>query len=166
MRKLTSLACSLAVAAALVASAGAAALDNGTLSVDQGRGVVKLDLRGSVLGRIGSGTLRVTDYTPRDPFAEVVLGRKVIAERLGPRTLLYTGQGLRFRMVGGAFRIVVRGAGIDVSAVGRGVVSLEGGRRADELTGLYSVTGADCGLEPVLCTPLPDEPVRFTLGSP
>ena len=165
MRKLILLACSLS-AAVVAATAGAVEPNNGTLSIDQGRGVVMLDLRGSVLGRLGNGTLRVTDQTPRDPFGEIVFGRKIVEERVGPRTMLYRGQGLRFRMLGGGYRIVVRGSGIAVSAVGRGVVSLDGERRGDETTGIYSLTGADCWVEPTLCTPLPDELERFVLGKP
>lgn len=165
MRTLTLLACSL-IATVVVASSGAAEPNTGTLSVDQGRGVVMLDLRGSVLGRLGAGTLRVTDLTPRDRFGEIVFGRKISEELLGPRTVLYRGQGLRFRMVGGGYRIVVRGSGISVSAVGRGVVSLDGERRGEEATGIYSLSGADCWVEPTLCTPLPDELERFVLGPP
>jgi hypothetical protein len=61
----------------------------------------------------------------------------------------------------------VVGTGIALSAVGRGVVVLDGEPRADETTGLYSLTeGVDCSIDPTLCTPLPDEPERFTLGSP
>ena len=85
--------------------------------------------------------------------------------RVGARTVLYRGAGLRFRMLGGAYRIVVRGTGIDVEAVGRGVVVLDGDPRVEgEDTGLYSLDGADCGVEPQLCTPLPDEPERFVVG--
>jgi hypothetical protein len=167
MRTLVFLACSLTVAV-LAASAGAADPVPGYLSVDQGRGVVTLDLRGSILGRLGTGTLRVTDLTPRDPFGEIVTGKNLVAEeRVGPRTVVYRGQGLRFRMLGGRYRIRLVGAGIAVSAVGRGAVVLDGEPRADESTGLYSLTeGVDCSLEPTLCTPLPDEPERFALGAP
>jgi hypothetical protein len=166
MRKLVLVACSLAVAAAAaVVSAGAA--ENGLLSVDQGRGVVTLDVRGSVIGRLANGTLRVTDLTPRDPFGEIVYGKNLLAEeRVGPRTVLYRGQGLRFRMIGGRYRIRVAGTGIDVSAVVRGIVSLDGEPRGEESTGLYSVSGADCEVEPDLCTPLPDEREEYTLGAP
>jgi hypothetical protein len=164
MRKLLVLACSLAVAAALTVSAGAADPPTGVLSIDEGRGVVTLDVRGVVLGRLGTGSLRVTDHTPRDPFTEIVRG-KYLEERVGPRTVVYRGQNLRFRMVGGRYRIVIRGSGIAVSANARGVVTLDGERRtADELTGFYSLMGADCSLEPTLCTAIPDEPQRFTLG--
>jgi hypothetical protein len=167
MRSLTFLACTFVVAAALAATAGAAGTVNGTLSVAEGRGVVVVDVRGSVIGRLGNGTLRVVDLTPRDRFGEIVRGRDVVEETLGPRTALYSGQGIRFRMLGGAYRVTLRGRGIDLAVVGRGVVSLDGEPRAlDEATGLYSVTGIDCGIEPLLCTALPDEPARFTIGAP
>ena len=67
----------------------------------------------------------MTDHTPNDRYSALVVGRKVTQERLGPRTVLYRGQGLRFRMLGGGYRVVARGSGITVSAVGRGVVMLD-----------------------------------------
>ena len=166
MRSLIFLACTFALAAALAATAGAAGTANGTLSVAEGRGVVVIELRGSVIGRLGNGMLRVTDLTPRDRFGEIVFGRELDEEPRGPRTVLYRGQGIRFRMLGGAYRIWVRGRGIDLAAVGRGAVVLDGDPRALEGTGLYSVTGVDCGIDALLCTPLPDEPARLTIGSP
>ncbi|CAN5247246.1 hypothetical protein BH20ACT13_BH20ACT13_05390 [soil metagenome] len=168
MRKPFLFACSIAVAAVLVASAGAAGPDVGVLSVEDGKGMVMLDLKGSVLGRLSTGTLRVTDHTLWDRYSPLVVGRKVTQERLGPKTVLYRGNGLRFRMLGGGYRIVVRGAGISVSAVGRGVVVLDGDPRlAGEDVGVYSLEeGVDCGLDRELCTALPEDPERFTLGSP
>ena len=81
--------------------------------------------------------------------------------------MLYRGQGLRFRMVGGGYRVVVRGSGISVSAVGRGVVMLDAEPKfAGDEAGVYSLDGVDCSLEPALCTPLPTEPERFTLEPP
>lgn len=165
MRLLTPLACSVIAATVLVVSAAAAEPNVGELSVEQGKGVVMLDIRGSVLGRLTTGTLRVTDNTPRDRYTALVLGRKLTQERLDRRTVLYRGQGLRFRMVGGAYRIIVRGTGIAVSAVGRGVVLVQGERRLPgEDAGVYSLDGVDCGLEPEKCTPLPDVLERFQLG--
>lgn len=167
MRLLTLLACSVIAATLLVVSAAAAEPNAGVLSIEQGKGMVMLDLRGSVLGRLTTGTLRVTDHTPRDRYTALVLGRKLTQERLGPRTVLYRGQGLRFRMVGGGYRIIVHGTGIAVSAVGRGVVQVQGMRKVPgEDAGVYSLDGVDCGLEPEKCTPLPDLLERFVLGSP
>jgi hypothetical protein len=165
MRTLTLLACSLAAFAAVATSAGAVGSDAGVLSVERGRGIVALDLRGSVLGRLGNGAIRVTDHTPRDPFTEIVVGRKLVPERVGPRTVVYRGQGLSFRMVGGGYRIGVRGGGISLSAVGRGHVTLDGEPRfAGDDPGVYSIDGTDCGVLPLACIALPLEPERFVLG--
>ena len=122
----------------------------GTLSVERGKGVVMIELRGSVLGRLSNGTLRVTDQTPNDRYAAVVVGRKLTQERIGPRTILYRGQGLRFRMLGGGYRMVARGSGITVSAVGRGIVVLDAEPKyfGDD-TGVYSLDGVDCSVEPL-----------------
>jgi len=166
VRTLALISCaSAATLAALAGLAGAAEPSGGTLSVERGKGVVMVDVRGNILGRLTSGTLRVTDHTPGDRYAALVVGRKLVQERVGPRTVLYRGQGMRFRMLGGGYRILVRGVGIDVSAVGRGVVMLDGDPSVrGEDTGVYSLDGADCELEPHLCTPLPTEPERFVLG--
>jgi hypothetical protein len=166
MRKLIVLVCTLA---ALAAGTGAFAAEPsaGTLSVERGRGVVVIDLKGSVVGRITSGSLKVTDQTPNDRYAPVVSGRKLTETRLGPRTVLYRGFGLRFRMLGGGYRMVARGSGITVSAVGRGTVLLDGEQRfAGDDPGVYSVDGTDCSVDPLACTPLPIEPERFDLAPP
>jgi hypothetical protein len=137
---------------------------NGTLSIERGKGLVVLEIRGSVLGRLTAGTIRVTDTTPRDRFLPVVLGRRVTQERVGPRTVVYRGQGLRFRMVGGGYRIVVRGEGLSLSAVGRGSVALQGERKLPtDDAGVYSLDGVDCSEEAELCLPLPAELERHPL---
>jgi hypothetical protein len=126
--------------------------------------MVMVDIRGSLLGRLGSGTLRVTDHTPGDRYVATVAGRKVTSERIGPRTVLYRGQGLRFRMLGGGYRVVMRGSGISVSAVGRGAVTLDAEPRfSGDDAGVYSLDGVDCSLEPDLCTELPLLQERFSL---
>lgn len=165
MRNLSLTLCALVAVVVVSTAASAAPPTVGTLSVERGKGVVVIDLRGSLLGRLGgSGTLRVTDHTPNDRYVPTVAGRKVTQERLGPRTVLYRGQGLRFRMLGGGFRVVVRGSGISVSAVGRGWVSLDAEPRyVGEDVGVYSLDGTDCGLEPESCTPLPVAVERYVV---
>jgi hypothetical protein len=167
MRKLVLLSCSVASATLLAGAVGAAEPDAGALSVEGGKGAVVLELRGVMLGRLGTGSLTVTDLTPRDRYTATVTARKMAGVRqLGPRTTRYRGQGLRFRIDGGRYRVAVRGAGIALSAVGKGVVSLDAERSTPfEDAGVYSLDeGVDCLLEPELCTPLPDEPERFTIG--
>jgi hypothetical protein len=167
MRMLALIACPFAAFAVWAGIAFAAQPEGGALSVERGKGVVMLDLRGSILGRLSSGSLRVTDLTPADRWAALVAGRKVTQERVGPRTVVYRGQGLRFRMLGGGYRVVVRGSGIDLSAVGKGVAVLDGEPRfAGDDVGVYSLDGVDCGVEPEPCLPLPLEPERFVLSAP
>jgi hypothetical protein len=159
--------CSIVASFVFAAVAGAAEPTSGTLSVERGRGVVMIDLRGSVLGRLTNGTLRVTDQTPNDRYAPLVVGKKVTQERVGPRTVVYRGVGLRFRMLGGGYRMLVRGSGIALSAVGRGTVTLDAEPRfTGDDAGVYSLDGTDCSVEPQNCVPLPVEPVRFTLEPP
>lgn len=168
MRKLVLLVCAAtALTAASVGLAFPQQPTPGTLSVERGRGVVMIDLKGSVVGRLTAGSLRVTDHTPYDRYTAVVSGRKLTQERVGPRTIVYRGAGLRFRLLGGGYRMVARGTGITVSAVGRGNVMLDGEPRfeADDL-GVYSLDGTDCSVEPLTCTPLPLEPERFVLEPP
>jgi hypothetical protein len=166
MRKLALFVCALTVLAAATA-AWAAEPTGGTLSVERGRGSVMIDLKGSVVGRITAGSLRVTDHTPSDRYTAVVVGRKLTQERVGPRTVLYRGVGLRFRMLGGGYRIVLRGGGITVSAVGRGTVVLDAEQRfVGDDVGVYSLDGTDCSIDPLACTPLPIEPERFELEPP
>jgi hypothetical protein len=164
VRKLALLPCVAIAAIAVGASVGAAA-PTGTLSVEQGKGTVTIEIRGSVLGRLDKGTVRITDLSPRDRFVPVVAGRRLTVRRTAPRTLLYKGQALRFRMLGGSSRLVVKGNGMSVSAVGRGHVTLDGDRRfPEDVAGYYSLDGTDCALDVSLCTPLPDFPERHVIG--
>jgi hypothetical protein len=167
MRKLVVVLCSIIALVAASSAAWAGEPTAGTLSVERGKGVVMIDLRGSVLGRMATGSLRVTDTTPNDHYGALVVGRKLTQERLGLRTVIYRGQGLRFRMVGGGYRMVARGSGITVSAVGRGVVMLDGEPKyPGDDTGVYSLDGVDCSAEPESCIALPTEPDRFPLETP
>lgn len=164
MRINATLGCALVVvAAALSGTALAGEPSAGTLSVERGNGLVVLDIRGALLGRLASGVVRVVDTTPRDRFQPIVVGRKVAQERIGPNQVVYRGQGLRFRMVGGGYRVVIRGEGISLSAVGRGSVVLVGDRRLPtDDAGVYSLD-ADCSEQSELCLPLPSEPERYLI---
>lgn len=166
MRALIHFVCAIAATVAVAASAAAAVSDNGQLSLERGRGSASLELRGVVLGRLTIGTLRVTDLTPRDRFVPTVSGRKVTASRIGPKTTLYRGAGIRFKVLGGRYRIVLRGAGMSVSAVGVGDVVLDGDPRwlGDDI-GVFSLEGVDCVMESELCLPVPTESTRYELGS-
>ena len=154
-------ACLLAVpalaSAALLRSAG-----DGTLSVEDGQGRIVIDVRGGVIGRFDRGNVTILDRTPEDAFEPKVWGatREVV---VGLEQERHYGPGVRFRLIGGSFRIVINGAGIDLSAVGNGVVSLEGSGR---FPGVYSLDGEDCGAPRAKCKTLPNPVQRFRLGTP
>lgn len=146
-----------------VAGLGAPRVEDGTLSVEDGRGKVIVQARGGLIGRLDRGTVTVFDLTPNDAYSPVVTGadeRVVSVGRFGER---YRGSGVRFRILGGAFRVVVEGRGIDLSVVGRGNVYVEG---LGTDPGLFSLDGADCRRSPATCEPLPQLGVRFKLGGP
>jgi hypothetical protein len=163
MRKhiLLLLACLLALpamaSAALMRSTG-----DGTLSVEDGQGRIVIDARGGVIGRFDRGSVTILDRTPDDAFEAKVWGATREVE-LGLDRERYFGPGVRFRLIGGSFRIVIHGAGIDLSAVGTGVVTLEGSGR---FPGVYSLDGEDCGAPRSKCKDLPDPAQRFRLGTP
>lgn len=160
--------CLSALVAVLAGTAGAVEPAVGTLSVERGRGMVVLEVRGSVLGRLANGSITVVDRSPNDPYEANVAGRRIaVQRRVGPGKVFVRGQGLRFRMLGGTYRIVIRGNGIALSVVGRGLVVLDGEPRfpLDDM-GVYSLGGVDCGLEPETCTPIADEPLRLKLEPP
>jgi hypothetical protein len=166
--------CALVVPAA--AWAGPRVLGDGTLSVRNGDGVVRLDLdRGVVIGRIGNGKIELIgaqDEACSEPLVwddgEQILGEiqpRVAADGTVVVTCAYQGQNLRFRLLGSdaaTFRLT--GDNISVSAVGRGRGQIRG---QSSLTtpkralsdGTYSLNGDDYAS-------LPDDFFRFTLQAP
>ena len=55
--------------------------------------------------------------------------------------MLYVGEDVRFRMIGGLYRVTIQAVGMDVSAVGRGSVVLDATGFTD-LPGRFSITAA------------------------
>jgi hypothetical protein len=162
MRKTLVLAALLALAVP-VAGLGAARVDDGTLSVENGRGKVNVAARGGLIGRIDRGSVTIFDLSPADAHDAVVSGDDRPVVLVGENGVRYRGQGIRFRILGGNFRVVIQGRGIDLSVVGRGNGFLEGETAAP---GLYSLDGADCRRAPASCEPLPLLGTRFKLGGP
>jgi hypothetical protein len=96
------------------------------------------------------GTLSVRDGT-----GPIVTGDEWSNER-NETTTTWGGTRVRFRIIGGTFRIVVKGRGINLSLVGKGTVTLNGAGTEDD--GTYSVNG-----EPY--SAIPDFPFPFVLSA-
>jgi hypothetical protein len=145
----------LALALALPAGAAARArgLSDGTLSVRDGRGVVIIQGRGGVIGSLASGTVRFVDPIDEDGTGPIVSGDAAHRE-VGDTTDVYRGSKVRFRMIGGTFKIVVRGRGINLSCVGKGNVVLNGAGTDDD--GTYATNGGGY-------SSIPDFPFQFIL---
>lgn len=146
-----------------VVAAGAARANEGSLSVQDGRGEVTVRARGGAIGRLERGTITIFDLTPGDQNEPVVKGDDRPLKFIGENGIQYAGAGLRFRIAGGGFRIVIEGRGIDLSVVGRGVGTIRGETLSP---GLYSLDGSDCLETPEACEPLPDVLKRFQLVAP
>jgi hypothetical protein len=137
----------------------------GTLTVEDGHGRVVVQARGGVIGRLERGTLTIFDTTPNDLNEPVVTGDDRPLRFLGENGIRYAGTGIRFRILGGGFRVVIDGRGIDLSVVARGTGSIKGDDVADP--GVYSLEeSSDCRLRPASCEPLPQIAKRFQLGGP
>jgi hypothetical protein len=140
---------------------------DGALSVSDGRGEVTLGMRsgmvGGVIGRVDNGCVAFTDLTPDDLSFPLVWGDDEPQIDLPRGGVKYCGIGVRFRLIGGKFRAVVTGRGIDLSAVGVGDGAIVANDR--RLPGVYSLDGDDCRSPRAVCRPLPSELTRFKLGT-
>jgi len=97
---------------------------NGTLSIREGRGMVQLNARGTITGRL-RGRLTITDPNPRDSRRPVVYGAtRTTVKSL--KTVVYQGRNVRFRLIGATYTIRLDGRAIFMSAIGRGRGILDG----------------------------------------
>ena len=159
----------LTVVGALVVPAAAFAMKrapgDGTVAVRGGEGIVQLDLRGAVIGRIAQGTFVIVDPEDGDCDKPLVWDADTVSTRLEPGDLgqkkiacFYRGSNIRFRLVGGQNEVRLNGRGIAISAVGRGSVYLRGSARiADD--GQFSLNGDSWAS-------LPDDGARFRVFRP
>lgn len=151
MRRLLTFAV-LALALALPAGAAArvSGSSDGTLSVKDARGIVTIQGRGGVIGSFAKGSVLINDPIDGDGTGPIVTGDDWSKEKTDTATQ-WGGTRVRFRIIGGTFRIVVRGRGINLSFVGRGSVILNGYGTDDD--GSYAVNGGDYNLIPAFALP-------------
>jgi hypothetical protein len=144
----------------LVLPAAAGALQrspgDGTLVVDNAKGVVFLNVRGGIIGRFDQGTIEITDPIEGDGPPPVVRGYQQ-ARDSAPKRIQYSGDDVRFRLIGGLYRVRIAAQGIDVSVVGKGAAVLNGSGFTDLQTGRYSLSGGPWQSMPSVAT-------HFTLG--
>ncbi len=103
-------------------------------------GTITISARGGVIGSFARGSVRISDPIDGDGTGPIVTGDDWSKER-DSTTTTWGGTKVRFRIIGGYFRVVVRGRGINLSLVGTAKVTLDGAGTEDD--GSYSVNGGD-----------------------
>jgi hypothetical protein len=152
MRRLLPIAV-LALALALPAGVAArpSGLNDGTLSVNDARGIFTIQGRGGVIGTLAKGSVTISDPIDGDGTGPIVTGDDFPPIERNDTTTTWRGNKVRFRIIGGTFKIVVRGRGINLSYVGKGNVILNGAGTDDD--GSYSTNGGDYNLIPAFALP-------------
>lgn len=134
------LAAGLALAAASLASAGTfgtRVAGSEDISLKYGAGYASIWDRGSVLGWVRRGRIKVRNLPGRGAPRGTVTGCETRHGSL-KGTLICGGRDLRFRIYGTTWKVQIQGRGINVSGVIRGYLALD---RADGGTGIYSIGG-------------------------
>ena len=137
MRSLLVVAASAALALPGLAWATARALDDGTLSVKNADGVVFVSATGTLIGTCDQCRVSIVDPSPDDGAPPLVTGNEDHKE-ISDTHDLWSGKDVRFRMVGGFFKVRISGSGIDLAVVAKGWGRIQG---YDSNTGTYSVNG-------------------------
>jgi len=160
---------SLFVLSGVFAASASAGADDGTLAIVNEEGFASVNATGTVIGRITNyATVRIVDLDTTDggiPIIGHCPGRvNISAQTPDPddKTIRCTGEDIRFRIVGGAFKVVASGQGINLSVAGQGKVTIYGVLEppvtGSGLTGTYSVNDGDPA-------PIPLEKRTFALDA-
>jgi len=132
---------------------------DGTLAVRDGRGKVQMTVKGSLIGRLANGSITIEELAPDDDTEPVVRGYKTFKWGKSGNVRTYTGKNVRFRLIGGRYRVVFNGKGLFFSLVGKGRVTLDGNGSVEDgifYDGFYSLNGGEE-------QSLPDDPQSFNL---
>jgi hypothetical protein len=111
--------------------------NDGALSVKDADGRVVFNGRGGVIGRFDKGWVTIKDPNPNDGTGPIVNGADGTAS-VGDHATKYWGANVRFRIIGGASTVAVSGNGIDMSVIGRGLVTMDG---TNDTNGTYTLNG-------------------------
>src|SRR2546430_4467669 len=125
MRRLLTFAMLVALALPATSAARGRGPSDGTLPVRDARGTIAISARGGVIGSFAKGSVTITDPVDGDGTGPIVTGDEWSKDR-NDTTTSWGGTRVRFRMIGGTFRIIVKGRGINLSFVGKGNVTVTG----------------------------------------
>src|SRR5207247_1839987 len=121
MRRLLTFAVLAGLALPAAALARPTGINDGTLSVQGADGKIVIAGRGGAIGSFAKGSVTISDPIDGDGTGPIVSGDERTRD-INDTTTTWGGKGVRFRIIGGFFRIVVKGRGINLSFVGKGNV--------------------------------------------
>jgi hypothetical protein len=127
MRRLLTMLALALLAVPTAAVAARMAPGDGTFVVRKATGKITITGKGIIFGRFDSGTLTIVDYNTDDAVDPQVSGADRKVALPGDGKWQYKGDNVRFRFIGGRYKLVFSGAtGVDLSAVGSGKATLTG----------------------------------------
>jgi len=148
-RILVILVCALAAVPAAVAGSNAAGDGSLELKAVYGKVTIGKPLqpaRGLLWGQMDSGKLIVEDPVLGDGRIFVTgWETKLFSSATddgSPALTTYTGTNIHFRVTGGKYRLIFRGAGIDLTAIGAGVAFINASENAID-AGYFAVDAGD-----------------------
>jgi hypothetical protein len=142
MRRFLTFAVLVALAVPATSAARARGPNDGTLSVRDAHATkIVISGRGGVIGSFARGSVTISDPIDGDGTGPIVTGEDFPPIERSETTTTWRGTKVRFRIIGGAFRVVIRGRGINLSFVGKGNVTLYGAGTAAD--GTYSTNGGE-----------------------
>ncbi len=134
----------------------AATRSDGTLSVKRGKGKIVLKLRGTAIGSVANGSVRIRNValaSGQPPKFRHCRLRVVDAS-----TSVCTGRKLSFRALDGRYNVTTKGTGTFLSAVGRGSVTFDGAGDGTTSAGVMSFDSGPYQSIPV-------DPTTYPLGT-
>jgi hypothetical protein len=136
-------------------------MEDGTLSIRDGRATMLLHVKGSIIGRVTKGRLTITDSP--DSGATIVVRGAESAKDLTDKTTVYSGTSIRFRIADDR-KVSVRlsGRGLNFSVVGRGEGWIDG--VGDPSAGIFYDGSYSLNGDPYRS--LPNEKTSLQLAAP
>jgi hypothetical protein len=98
----------------------------------------------------------IVDPIEGDGTGPIISGEE-FHKGIDEKTDFYRGTKVRFRPIGGYFKVRIKGSGINLSVVGKGTFTLNGAGTADD--GVFSINGGDYA-------PILNFPTTFPLAAP
>src|SRR5438552_1457191 len=110
MRRLLTFAMLVALALPATSAARGRSANDGTLSLRDARGTITISARGGVIGSFAKGSVTISDPIDGDGTGPIVTGDDFPPIERHDTTTTWRGTKVRFRIIGGTFKIRVKGS--------------------------------------------------------